>query len=549
MVNKINLDLSVTDQFLLMDCGSTTTKALLFSNNDSKWSLNGIVNTPTTVEAPNNDVTIGVNNSINQMHVASNAKFIGLDKIPFIATSSAGGGLQIAVIGLTSEISTAAAYKTALNSGAIVSLVCSADDELLFSQKVKQLQSIKPDMIILAGGLEDATPLATIDTISIIKEAKLKPRYGAENKLPLIYCGTSSYSNLVESELGQLYEVNIIPNLLSLDFSSPNDNQLKQSIQDLFLSTVMHHAPGYSKLCQLVTQPIMPTPMAVTKIIQSLSDLNNQSVLAVDIGGATTDIYTVFTDREKIVQRSVSANFGMSYSAASVLNAAGLASISEHCPDFISQSQIETYIWNKTLYPTSVPTDELSIKIEQALCISALKLSYLAHRQVCGSTFPMQPNFDFCIASGGVLSHAPDLNVVPWIMADGFNLVGVSQIAVDKVFMMPHLGALSEVDKQIASTLLFQECLVPLCWLVGAISAKKLKKGSSLAKVYIEDNLKAEIIVGNRDVLPLEINHNQNITVRPINRHIDCGAGKGNEFKYTFKSSSNLPLYLDGARC
>jgi hypothetical protein len=134
-------------------------------------------------------------------------------------------------------------------------------------------------------------------------------------------------------------------------------------------------------------------------------------------------------------------------------------------------------------------------------------------------------------------------------MADGFNLLGVSQVAVDKIFMMPHLGALSDIDKNLASTLLFQECLVPLCWLLGVYSLKKLSKGVPLAKVYIEDDLKAQIISGARSVIPMEVKQNQTVLVKPLSRHVDCGAGKGVDYKFIFKSESSLPFYLDGSRC
>src|SRR5204863_2012151 len=84
----------------------------------------------------------------------------------------------------------------------------------------------------------------------------------------------------------------------------------RDAIHDMFLEHVMAHAPGYDKLMTWTDAPIMPTPGAVGNILQTIAKLQKINVIGVDIGGATTDVFSGF---EKTFNRTVSANLGMSY--------------------------------------------------------------------------------------------------------------------------------------------------------------------------------------------------------------------------------------------
>ena len=67
----------------------------------------------------------------------------------------------------------------------------------------------------------------------------------------------------------------------------------------------MAQAPGYKKLMSWTDAPIMPTPGAVGSLIEMIAKKENISVVGVDIGGATTDIFSVFEGK---FNRTVSAN-------------------------------------------------------------------------------------------------------------------------------------------------------------------------------------------------------------------------------------------------
>ena len=97
---------------LATDCGSTTTKAILIEKHNGEYRLIVRGEAPTTVEAPFEDVTMGVLNAVAEVEELSDRKLLddegkiispangktGTDV--YISTSSAGGGLQKMVAGV-----------------------------------------------------------------------------------------------------------------------------------------------------------------------------------------------------------------------------------------------------------------------------------------------------------------------------------------------------------------------------------------------------------------------------------------------------------------
>ncbi|RMD87646.1 MAG: methylaspartate mutase, partial [Candidatus Dadabacteria bacterium] len=96
---------------LVTDCGSTTTKAVLFEKLPAGWRQTYRGEAPTTVEAPIEDVTVGALNAFKELEELSSRKIVSDEEegIPFLfrgereregidlylSTSSAGGGLQM----------------------------------------------------------------------------------------------------------------------------------------------------------------------------------------------------------------------------------------------------------------------------------------------------------------------------------------------------------------------------------------------------------------------------------------------------------------------
>ena len=201
---------------------------------------------------------------------------------------------------------------------------------------------------------------------------------------------------------------------------------------------VMQQAPGYKKLMSWTDAPIMPTPGAVGALIEMVAKKENISVVGVDIGGATTDIFSVFQEQ---FNRTVSANLGMSYSICNVLAEASLSNVLRWVPFDIDEKELTNRIGNKMIRPTTVPQSLEELVIEQAIAREALRLSFVQHKAFAvnlkgvqkertisdafeqsdsGQSLVDMMELDLIVGSGGVLSHAPRREQSAKMLIDSF---------------------------------------------------------------------------------------------------------------------------------
>jgi len=349
---------------LATDCGSTTTKAILIEKRGDEYRLIVRGEAPTTVEAPVEDVTRGVINAATEVQelvgrpiLTEDGEHIlkpykdgkGVDI--YLSTSSAGGGLQMMVAGLVLQMTAESASRAALGAGAIVMDALATNDGRKDFEKIDRIRTLRPDMVLLAGGIDGGEKKKVVALAEIIAAADPKPRLGANYQLPVIYAGNKDAREEIKEILGEKTALDITDNLRPV-MERENLMPARHKIQKLFLEHVMSQAPGYPTLMEWVDEEIMPTPAAVGAIMQRIAKQNNISVVGVDIGGATTDVFSVF---QEIFNRTVSANYGMSYSISNVFADAGLDRVMRWVPFSIEESDLRNRIKNKMIRPTTIP--------------------------------------------------------------------------------------------------------------------------------------------------------------------------------------------------
>ena len=547
---------------LVTDCGSTTTKALLFERGSDRWRQTYRGEAPTTVEEPTADVTIGAVNAFTEVQELSGRSIVKEGDVPFVitdkdpasgidlylSTSSAGGGLQMLVAGVVHNITTESAERAALGAGAIVMESVSADDGREDYERIEKIRHIKPDIVLVTGGVDGGATSHVVEMAEILVAASPRPRFGDTLKLPVIYAGNADAANEVEQILSKRAQVVVVPNVRP-SLERENLGPAREAIHEFFLSHVMSHSPGYGKLMSWSPVPIMPTPAAVGDIVQMYAKKTGQNVLCVDIGGATTDVFSVFVDRAGVhaFNRTVSANLGMSYSVANVLVEAGVANIARWLPFEISETELRDRLRNKMIRPTSIPQTVDDLWLEQAVCREALRLSLHHHRSLAiglegkrekgiADVFKQSSEryelvdlmkLDIAIGSGGVLSHAPERMQAALMMVEGFGLQGVTQLAVDSIFMMPHLGVFASVHPQGAQEIFENDCLIHLGTSVVPVYPPKRPRPGTLARVYLNDVLVGDVIAEAVSRIVTPASGLAVVRVEPAHQSIDVGGGPG----------------------
>ena len=555
------------------DCGSTTTKAILIEKKDEGYRQTFRGEAPTTVEAPFEDVTRGVLNAIQEVEELSGRQILDGERIItpadgdvgvdiYISTSSAGGGLQMVVAGVVLAMTGESAQRCALGAGAIVMDALAANDGRLPHEKIERIRQLRPDMVLLSGGTDGGTVSHVVELAEFISAADPKPRFGAGFKLPVIFAGNEDAREEVEKALGGKMALTVTENIRPV-LEEENLAPARHVIHDLFLEHVMAQAPGYRKLMDWTSAPIMPTPGAVGEIMQTIARQQEINVVGVDIGGATTDVFSVF---DGVFNRTVSANLGMSYSVSNVLAEAGLDQIMRWVPFDIEEADLRDRIKNKMIRPTTIPQLMQELQVEQAIAREALRLAFDQHRALAvglkgvqskrtladvfeqgatGESLVEMMALDMLVGSGGVLSHAPRREQSCAMLIDAFQPEGVTRLAVDSIFMMPHLGVLSTVDERAATEVFERDCLIYLGTCVAPVGEGKDGEVCLQYEIDLPDGRQTgQLQVGQLQWMSLADGEEVEVSLQPARRW-DVGAGPGQALNARARGGV-VGLMLDG---
>jgi len=561
------------------DCGSTTTKAILIERSETsgEYRLVARGEAPTTVERPFEDVTLGVINSITELEeITETTVPDGFEKGRrslqkdgqvwrqlkrgkrdatgvkttldgsdlYVSTSSAGGGLQMMVAGVVKAMSAESAERAALGAGAILMDTLSVDDGRKDYQKVERLRQLRPDIILMSGGTDGGTKSHLIEMAEVVRRADPKPRFG-DMKLPIIYAGNKEARDDVRKVLGEGIQLQVVDNLRpTLD--KENLGPAREEIHEMFLEHVMQQAPGYSKLLDWTSEEVMATPNAVGKLLKEYAENEKLNVLGVDIGGATTDVFSVFVSEtgERVYNRTVSANLGMSYSICNVLKEATVENIARWLPYEIDPAEVRNRLRNKMIRPTTIPQTYEDLLIEHAVAREALRLAFIHHKSLArnlvgnaqqrdvgqifsqaqsGGSLVNMMALDMIIGSGGVLSHAPKRAQSALMMMDAYQPEGITMLTVDSIFMMPHLGVLSEHHYEAAKEVFERDCIVKCGHCIAPVGVAK--EGEAAVSIS-GTGVNLTVPFGQIVIIPCAVDEFKDLEITPT-KNFDMGGGKG----------------------
>jgi len=556
---KRRIDPDSIKVILATDCGSTTSKARFFKKLGNEYRFIASGEAPTTVEAPYEDVTLGVRNAIREVEELTGHKMLSEDGIImpyqggnvgvdlYVTTSSAGGGLQMTVAGVIKSMTAESAERAALGAGAIVMDVLAIDDGRKVHQKIERIRTLRPDMILVAGGTDGGTITHVVEIAELIKSAEPKPRLGLGFKLPIVYAGNKYAREHVKKLLGDQFALRIVDNIRPV-LEVENPEPARAAVHELFMEHVMSHAPGYDKLMRWTDVPIMPTPAGEGKMFRTIAEMYNANVIGVGLGGATTNVYSIYDGK---FVRTVSANLGMSYSICNVLKEAGIENIMRWIPFDIDEVNVRNRLRNKMIRPTTIPETLDDLLVEHAVAREALRLAFAHHKflarplrgvrrirdiadmfeqRILEETYIDMLKVNWLAGTGGLLSHAPRRAQSALMLMDAFQPEGVTKLAQDSVFMMPHLGVLSTVHPKAAIEIFEKDCLVRL----GTCIAPRgqLKEGEEKDVVTVKATmpdgslLEERVPYGAIKRIPLKEGEKAEVEIRPASG-FDVGAGPG----------------------
>jgi len=296
--------------------------------------------------------------------------------------------------------------------------------------------------------------------------------------------------------------------------------------------------------------PIMPTPAAEGRMFRTIAETHDANVIGVGLGGATTNIYSIY---EKMFVRTVSANLGMSYSICNVLKETGMQNIIRWLPFEADADEVGNRLRNKMIRPTTIPETLEELMVEHAVAREALRLGFEHHKQLARPlrgiarkrkdisdvfsydlglrTYIDMLRVEWLVGTGGLLSRAPRRTQSALILIDGFLPEGVTKLAQDSVFMMPHLGVMSTVHPKIAIEVFEKDCLVRLGTCIAPVGQTKDdndREEIMRFKAEMPDGTITEerFIIGTIKRIPLGQHERAKVEIAPAHE-FDVGAGLG----------------------
>jgi hypothetical protein len=215
----------------------------------------------------------------------------------------------------------------------------------------------------------------------------------------------------------------------------------------------------------------------------------------------------------------------------------------------ISAAEVRNRIRNKMIRPTTIPSTLEDLKLEQAIAREALRLALLHHMSMAvglkgvqqertisdafaqsrtGETLVSMMDLNLVVGSGGALSHAPRRVQAAMMTMDAFQPEGVTRLTVDSIFMMPHLGVLTEVHPEAAYEVFEKDCLIHLGTCVAPVGEGKNGTKCVQVRVTKADGKvsEAKVDFGDIAVLPLGVGESASAAINP-ERGFDVGAGAG----------------------
>ena len=367
---------------LLIDFGSTYTKLTAVDVEGEK--ILGTAASYTTVQTDIND---GLRNGLKLLE----EKVGKLEFAETFACSSAAGGLRMVASGLVPELTSEAAKLASLGAGAkIVGLYSFQMTE----EDMEEVQALKPDIFLLVGGTDGGNTACIEHNARML--ASINPTF------PIVIAGNRNAARTCQKIL-EGCEVYVCPNVMP-KFGTLNIEPTQKQIREIFLNRIIQ-AKGLSAAAELLSDIMMPTPAAVMQAMELLAqgcegELGIGDLVAVDVGGATTDIYsmadgmpetmnTVFKGiPEPFAKRTVEGDIGMRYSVHGIVEAAGVDRISKLSG--IPADRVEELVNWLRENTDSVPggNEELE-RLDYALASMAIETAVARHAGTMEETYTM----------------------------------------------------------------------------------------------------------------------------------------------------------------
>jgi hypothetical protein len=532
------------ESILAIDVGATMTRAVLFDVVEGQYRFVASGQAPSTAEAPFKDIGIGVREAITNLQNVTGSTLLGphdnnliapsqpdgsgVDAV--VATISAGPAVKTVVVGLLTDVSVQSARRLAESTYSRIVDTLDLSDHRRPDQQMDSIVRSRPDLVVLAGGTDGGASRSIQKMLEAVGLAcYLMP---LEKRPMVLYAGNQKLANDVKELLGGhagKVEVsyNVRPSLETEDLE-PGRHELAL----LMTKLRQRQIKGVEELNLWTAGNLLPTAYARARIIRFLSKLyeSTRGLLCVNVGASATSVAAGFAGELTL---GVYPQYGLGENLAGLLQQTEIEDIMRWLQLDISASMLREYMFQKSLYPSSVPVTKDEQAITQAIARQAL---YLAVR-TAQKDFPpharstragVMPPLDLILGGGGVIGEGTSLGQSLLLLLDAIQPVGIMPVLLDQNNLLPLLGVAASRSHYLPVQVIESGAFIGLGTVISVVAAGSYGDQVLRARLSYADGTeaRAEVKFGGLEILPLPNGQTARLSLQPFHR-ADAGLGSG----------------------
>ncbi len=516
--------LTEVNSVLGIDIGSVHTRAVFFDVVEESYQFIAAGSAPSTYGEPFFDVMVGVIEAVNQLQEVTGKFFLDLNKkliIPshgsvegvdkLIMTLSCGSDLNTVTFGLLNDISLATANQLVKTSPLNLVDSFGINDRRSRQNQIDALLVAKPDLILVAGGSDRGASRSVARMANMI--AASLQLFPPDRRPKVLYCGNHAMTKRVKETLEKYTEVygtnNIQPEIETEDLHKPSID-----LNRLIVDEQKERLHGLDQVASTCSDQPLLAGIGFQRVIRFLGRQYDplRGVLGIDLGSAHT--VAAYANHNQCILSTLPVGTGLG--VEQMLKKTTFKEIERWLPDALSEDEVMSYLWQKSIYPTSQPETVSDLNIELALMRQILSTVLRDLMERCPI---LRRSFEPILVSGSSLTH----NAAPWqvllTLLDGLQPVGITPLVIDKHGILSLLGAAARINPLLPVQVLESTAFINLATVVTVESPAR--HGELILQGHLQTaSGRRELILRQGSILslPLAFGESGMLSLKPLKK-------------------------------
>jgi hypothetical protein len=397
-------------------------------------------------------------------------------------------------------------------------------------QQIDSILRARPDLIVITGGTDGG---ASRSIHKLLEPIGLASFIMPHEKVPaLLFAGNEKITEEIKTLVGSFApSLHVSPNVrpsLETEDLEPAQRELARMVVNIRKRQIK----GVDLLDMWSGGHILPTAYATGRMVRFLSKVYSadKGILSVDLGASAASITAGFKSKSTL---SVYPQFGLGENLAGLLNYTTLEEILRWSPLDISEGVLRDYLFQKSLYPSTIAATKEDLAMSQAVSRQALYLAMQSARRdfprkVASIKPTLTPLFDPILAGGGALSDASRPGQSLLMILDSLQPVGLTTVILDQNNLLPLLGAAAAQNNILPVQVIDSGAFLSIGTVVVPVVSANYGTPILRATLVYENGSEARVDVkyGSLETLPLSSGEVGKLTIQCL-RGADVGFGPG----------------------